>query len=122
MRCFTLVTVLLASLSLGCEFVSEINAEMERGQRELDQFAINEAAQSRRGRTHDDSGGEAGPADSSPGPAQRAARAAGDWWKKARTLASDEVDPSIVRCEMAGRLHFMREDECRARGGRVSRG
>ena len=40
-----------------------------------------------------------------------------DWWKKARSLTSGEVDDGIVRCELGGATQFMRRPDCLARGG-----
>ncbi|MAE95869.1 MAG: hypothetical protein CL910_14525 [Deltaproteobacteria bacterium] len=42
-----------------------------------------------------------------------------EWWMKARTLASEPVDESIVRCRLGGRDQFMDVDQCQARGGTV---
>jgi len=40
-----------------------------------------------------------------------------EWWKKARSLSSGNVDASIVRCQLHSASQFMRRSECEARGG-----
>ena len=42
-----------------------------------------------------------------------------EWWKKARSLSSDEIDASIVQCQIGGSVQFMRRTDCEARGGRA---
>ena len=58
--------------------------------------------------------------------AEKAAAKAGEkpanWWEKASALTPEERDASIVGCKLGGKLQFMREVDCRTRGGRPQRG
>ncbi len=40
------------------------------------------------------------------------------WWRGARSLTSENSDASIVRCDLAGSVQFMRDADCQAQGGR----
>jgi hypothetical protein len=49
--------------------------------------------------------------------AASAKESAGDWWAKATTLNTDERDPDLVRCQLPGRVEFMRKHDCQMRSG-----
>jgi len=42
-----------------------------------------------------------------------------DYWKELQSLAPEELDESIVRCENNGSVSFMGNDECLSIGGTV---
>jgi len=106
----TIAAALIASLCLGCFITDELDKSMDL--MEHPRF------------------GDA-PAKEEPAPAARtskrslpkvdpsaAAAKAKSWWQeKARTLGSEEIDESLVRCELRGKSQFMRREECRSRGG-----
>jgi hypothetical protein len=62
--------------------------------------------------------GEKGTAVASAGDAAKSVVATGkEWWAKATTLGSEESNPEIAGCKLAGRTEFMLRDDCLARGG-----
>ena len=40
-----------------------------------------------------------------------------EWWAKATTLGSEEMNGDIAGCKVGGRIEFMLRDDCLARGG-----
>jgi hypothetical protein len=107
-----------ASLSgTGCDLISGINDELEAGERELERYGGPAS-----GKQPPEPAAEAA---ATPGqqPASDAVRRAAErWWGNAKSLIPSEKDPSVVRCEIGNKTHFMREPDCQMRGGRVSRG
>jgi hypothetical protein len=109
--------LLLALLSLGCPFIEEINkssAEMDKYSktgREMAEKKQAAEADKAAGKTTTTAAGKAG------GAAKSAATSAADWWSKATTLTPDERDPDLVRCQLAGRVEFMRKHDCLMRSG-----
>lgn len=125
MRIATLALALVACLGLGCDMFMAINDELNWGQDQLDKYAVTEQGQAERGKRGEETEGAAAEGGDSSAraaaAARRAAKGAGEWWDKATTLSSDEKDPSIVSCRLGGSVQFMREAQCRARGGVPSR-
>ena len=40
-----------------------------------------------------------------------------EWWSTATSFSTKNVDASIVRCRLRGRVNFMSKDDCLGRGG-----
>ena len=49
--------------------------------------------------------------------AASAKETAGNWWANATSLAPDERDPDLVRCQLPGKVEFMRKHDCQMRSG-----
>jgi hypothetical protein len=49
--------------------------------------------------------------------AASAKEAAGNWWANATSLAPDERDPDLVRCQLPDKVEFMRKHDCLMRSG-----
>jgi hypothetical protein len=112
--------LLLAALSLGCPFLDELNnssAEMDKysqtGRKMAEEKKAAEAAKAE-GKTTSglaSAKGKAGNAAASAG------EAASKWWSNATSLNTDERDPDLVRCQLPGRVEFMRKHDCLMRSG-----
>ena len=121
-----LATALLAAaLALGCSFVEELDNSSKmmdkytaagRASAEAKKKAAEEAAAKK-------AAGGGGVSDffSSKGKGGKAAASAketaGDWWQNATSLNTDERDPDLVRCQLPGKVEFMRKHDCLMRSG-----
>jgi hypothetical protein len=108
--------LLLAALSLGCPFLDELDAssaEMDKYSKTGREMAAKKKA--------DDAAKAAGQTASATGTAgskaKSAAESAADWWSNATSLTPDERDPDIVRCQLPGKVEFMRKHDCLMRSG-----
>lgn len=97
---------LVACLGLGCFVFNELDS----GQKELDRYG---SAQS----PHHAQPAPAAPTAVGPDAKAESSSPTAAWWKKAHTLTSEKVDPSIAPCRIHGRVQFMRKNDCAVRGG-----
>ena len=98
-----LATFVILSLagSLGCSIMDELDGANEK----MDKFSNTKDKQEE---AADDDG------DQPLSPQARASK----WWSEARSLDSEPMAESIVRCRLHGTNQFMRRDECLNRGGK----
>lgn len=100
-----LVIAFLGSFVLGCSVMDELdkaNAEMHRNDPKPDKTEV--------------AGGGSGEKSALALAKEKSA----EWWKKTTTFTKGELDDSVVRCRLDGRVLFMRRDDCTTRGGRIS--
>ena len=94
------VGLLFAPLSLGCnalELLDESAAELDRRSPQTDELDADEDVRAR---------------------AVELREKSVEWWGKAQSFTKGSIDESIVSCRLDGAVQFMREQDCRARGGR----
>jgi hypothetical protein len=107
---FLLVTFLVLGLSTstGCMVLDEVdkaNAQMKSKARKTGQAKTATAASS-------------GSADEAALEKARALLEPSlEWWESASSFSAQEVDASVVRCDVGGSVQFMSRDDCRVRGG-----
>jgi hypothetical protein len=100
-----LILVPLLILSLGASFGCSIWDELDGANEKMDAFS----------KTKDKE--EAATTEDGDQPLSPKAKST-QWWSKARTLDSEPLAESIVRCRLNGSHQFMRRDECLNRGGK----
>jgi hypothetical protein len=104
----TLAVVLAMSLSPGC-FVLE---ELDNAQEMMENPSFGKPAKKQPSRS-------ATPSSDSGASAALSAvkKRLDDWWGKARTLTSEEIDDDLVRCDLPEGTRFMNRNGCLHEGG-----
>jgi hypothetical protein len=113
----------VALVATGCPFLEELDAsgkEMDKYSRTGRKMAEEKAAAEKEAAANPKSGGvkEFFSSKGKGGKAAASAKeTAGNWWANATSLAPDERDPDLVRCQLPGKVEFMRKHDCQMRSG-----
>jgi hypothetical protein len=100
-----LTVALLLQLNLGCSIMDEINAANDAVG---NNSANNEKAAAKER--------EAEAAASAENQKKLAVK---EWWDEATSMDPEDLDKSIVKCDVGGSVSFMSDGECISRGGTV---
>jgi len=109
-----LALTLLTGPTTGCFVLEELSA----GQKEMERYS--------KGRKAREAAEAAAAAELEGETAERSIHAyedkLGEWWgwSGAHSLDTEDLDESIVRCQLGGSSQFMARDDCLARGGKPS--
>ncbi len=109
-----LALALLTGPTSGCFVLEELSA----GQKEMERYS--------KGRKKREAAEAALAAELDTETAEQSAHAykdkLGEWWGwgGARSLDTQDIDESIVRCQLGSSTQFMGRDDCLARGGKAS--
>ena len=114
--------LLVAALALGCPFLEALDdssAQMDKYSPTARKEAKEKKAATAALAAEKEAGGSGlASAKGKAGAAAASAKdAAANWWANATTLTPDERDPDLVRCQLPGRVEFMRKHDCLMRSG-----
>ena len=101
----TLALLLLAGPNLGCFVLDELDA----GEKEMARYGKN--------KKKPEEPVAAQPDEESQENLPSYQDQLNQWWGEARSLDVQDIDDSIVRCQLDGTAQFMSRDDCESRGG-----
>jgi hypothetical protein len=123
---FRLATALVvATLSLGCPILDELDASNEQ----MDKYTASGRKQAEEKKAAAEAAAKDGGKPSGFGAAAQGAgrsaaevkEAAANWWTNATSLNTDERDPDLVKCQLPTGVEFMRKHDCLMRSGLASK-